>query len=271
MEEKELRQKRLVSYTSYDSPFVNLIEALQQKYPETLFNIQGISNKARDINEFSRKFFTKSSSTTADLTVDGNANVNIKTVSQYTAEHNKANQRLNGLYLLWKYIRKNEIDDGVNADEATIMANEAIELTINGSLFVNDLTSVERPYCWAQSLQLLVHEGMSFLEGNIKIGPPSRSESFIHLVIQSMAYISNQIAGAIAFPDFFFYLDWYLRLEHGEDYMNSKDYIISDDIQFNATDIIIVKNKTSKEVKEISGADFYKNQELYLFGNIKNP
>lgn len=269
-EEKQLRTKRLISYTSYDSPFVNKIEELQQKYPEELFNIQGISNKARDLNEFSKKFFSKSSATTADLTVDANANVNIKTVSQYTAEHNKANQRLNGLYLLWKYIRKNELDSGVLSDEATNIANEAIELVINGSLFVNDLTSVERPYCWAQSLQLLVTEGMKFLNGNVKIGPPSRTDSYIHLVIQAMAYISNQIAGALAYPDFFFYLDWYLRNEFGNDYMNEKDYVISKNISFNANDIIIVQNKNTQEIKEITGEYFYNNQSEYLFGEIKN-
>ena len=268
-EEKQLRSKRLISYTSYDSPFVNLIEDLQKKYPEELFNIQGISNKARDLNEFSKKFFSKSTEQTVDLTVDQNANVYSKTVSQYTSEHNKSNQRLNGLYLIWKYIRKGEIVNSKSEDEATTKANEIIENIINGKIFINDLNMVERPYCWAQSLELLVLEGMKFINGNIKIGAPNRSSSFINLVIQSTAYISNQIAGAIAYPDLFVYLDWFYRKEFGEDYMNQKDYKISDKIQFNKDDIIIVKNKTTNKIEEIIGKEFFNNQSNYLFGEIK--
>jgi anaerobic ribonucleoside-triphosphate reductase len=268
-EEKQTRTKRLVLYTSYDSAFVNKFEELQKKYPDELFNIQGISSKARDLNEFSKKFFSKSADKTVDLTVDGNANVYSKTVSQYTSEHNKANQRLNGLYLLWKFVKKNELQNN-EENEAIEIANEAIEKIISGEIFVNDLNMVERPYCWAQSLENLVFEGAEFLNANFKVKPPKRSYSFIQLVIQSMAYMSNQLAGAIAFPDLFFYFDWFLRNEYGNDYIKIKDFKISDKIQFNTNDIIIVKNKNSNEIKEISGLDFYNNQNTYLFGEIKN-
>lgn len=223
IEEKIQRTKRLVLYTSYDSHFVNKIEELQKKYPEEILNIQGISNKARDLNEFSKKFFSKSASKIADITVDQNANFKSKTVSQYTVQNNKANLRLNGLYLIWKYIKKNELQNR-NTEETSIeTANIAIEKVINGELFINDLASVEKPYCWAQSLELLVYEGMKFIDGNIKIGPPKRLTSFIHLVIQSIAYMSNQLAGAISLPDLFVYWDWFNRKEFGEDYINNKE------------------------------------------------
>lgn len=269
LDEKQLRTKRLISSTSYDSSFVTKIEELQKKYPEELFNIQGISNKARDLNEFSKKFFSKSADKTVDLTVDQNANVYSKTVSQYTAEHNKSNQRLNGLYLLWKYIKKNEIFNGITEDDAINVANEILEKIINGEIFVNDLNMVERPYCWAQSLELLTQNGLSFINGNIKIGAPKRSASFINLIIQSVAYISNQIAGAIALPDLFVYLDWFYRKEFGEDYILQKDFKISNNIQFNTNDIIIVKNKITNKIEEISGKEFFINQTKYLFGEIK--
>lgn len=230
--EKQYRQKGLISYTSYDSPFVNFVYEMQKKYPEELFNIQGISNKSRDLNEFSRKFFSKSANPTADLTADQNANVNMKTVSQYSTEQNKANQRLNGLFLIWKYLIKLKSSESSESEDNIIeYANSCIESVINGEIFVNDLVSIEKPYCWAQSLGLLTFEGMKFLNSNIKVGKPKRTDSFISLVIQSMAYISNQIAGAIAFPDFFVYLDWYLRKEFGEDYVNNKSKEIEDKFQ----------------------------------------
>jgi ribonucleoside-triphosphate reductase len=200
------------------------MERLQNKYPEEIFNIQGISNKARDLNEFSKKFFSKSADQTVDLTVDQNANVSTKTVSQYTAEHNKANQRLNGLYLIWKFLKKNELSNGFEEDIAIRKADEIIESIVNGEIFVNDLASVERPYCWGQSLEHLVFNGADFLNTNLKIGPPKRADSYIQLIIQSMAYISNQITGAIALPDVFFYFDWYLRKDYGENYIEDRNF-----------------------------------------------
>jgi len=55
----------------------------------------------------------------------------------------------------------------------------------------------------------------------MKIKAPKRSSSFIALLIQTTAYISNQIAGAASFPDFFPILDWFYRKEMGEDYLNN--------------------------------------------------
>lgn len=219
--EKAKRTKRMVLYISYDSPFVNKIEELQRKYPEEVFNIQGISNRARDINEFSKKFFSKSAHSTVDISVDKNANVSAKTVSQYTVENNKANLRMNGLYMLWKWSKKGEIANGKSEEEAILIADSLIESVVSGELFVNDLASVEKPYCWAQSLENLTFGGMPFAGERVKIKAPKRIDSFIHLVIQSMAYISNQLAGAIAFPDLFVYWDWFNRKEYGEDYLSS--------------------------------------------------
>ncbi len=79
------------------------------------------------------------------------------------------------------------------------------------------------PYCFAFDLRNLLMDGMSFFEGNMKINPPKRSESFIALLIQSTAYISNQIAGAASYPDFFVVLDWFYRKEFGENYMENSN------------------------------------------------
>ena len=46
-----------------------------------------------------------------------------------------------------------------------------------------------------------------------------RSDSFVALLIQSTAFISNQIMGACSYPDCFVAWDWFLRNEHGQDYM----------------------------------------------------
>jgi anaerobic ribonucleoside-triphosphate reductase len=73
--------------------------------------------------------------------------------------------------------------------------------------------------CYAFDLLNLVTEGMSFYEGTFRIGKAKRSSSFMALVIQATAYISNQIMGAVSYPSLFVILDWLYRKEHGEDYL----------------------------------------------------
>lgn len=203
------RSKGYFIKQSFSNDFVDYMEELYKKYGEGIFEIQGIANKYMDICQFSRNFFGNSTNV-ADVSVDANANVREKNVTQYNFENNKAVMRLNSLYMLYKKIK--EI---YNADEAKI----ALEKVINGEIFVNDLhTFASMPYCFAFDLRNLITNGMNFYHGNMTIGAPKRSDSFIALLIQSTAYISNQIAGAASYPDFFPILDWYYRAEMGADY-----------------------------------------------------
>lgn len=202
------RAKGWLIKQSFSNDFVDCMTELYKKYGEEVFEIQGIANRHMDIVNFSQNFFGKSSNV-ADISVDGNANVREKNVSQYNYENNKALMKLNSLYLLYKYVKEYfTIED----------AQKALEKVVNGEVFVNDLTNYGMAYCFAFDLRNLVNKGMDFFKGNMKIVPPKRSESFIALLIQTTAYISNQIMGACSYPDFFVILDWYYRKEMGDDY-----------------------------------------------------
>lgn len=204
------REKGYYIKQSFSNDFVDYMEELYKKYGESIFEIQGIANKYMDIAQFSREFFGNSSNV-ADVSVDANANVREKNVTQYTFENNKATMRLNSLYMMYKKIKEiYSIQD----------ARIALEKVISGEIFVNDLhTYASMSYCYAFDLRTLITEGMNFYHGNMKIGAPKRSDSFIALLIQSTAYISNQIAGASSYPDLFVVLDWFYRKELGEDYV----------------------------------------------------
>lgn len=207
------RKKGYFIKQSFNNDFVDFMEELYKKYGEEIFEIQGIANKHMDIAHFSKEFFKSSSNSVSDVSVDANANVNAKTVTQYTHETNKAIMKLNSYYVMYKKIKK------LFSEEE---AKEAVEKVINGELFVNDFSSYAYlPYCYAFDLRKLLSEGMDFFSGNMKIGAPQRSDSFIQLLIQTTAYISNQIAGACSYPDFFVALDWYYRKEFGNDYMKT--------------------------------------------------
>lgn len=204
---------------SYEDDFVNLLSTLREKYTDDLFSIQGIANKNLDINHFSKNFFRKSASlNVANVSSDPNSNVAGMHIDQWTFEFGKGIQKLNSIYLAWDSLRKNfGIED----------ANEIIESVLNGSIFINDLHQFDRPYCFGFDLAPLCMDGLKFFD-RLNIGPPQRADSFVDLVIQSTAYLSNQIAGATSFPTFFVNLDWYLRRDYGNDYttfINDKDTI----------------------------------------------
>lgn len=203
-------RKGFIITLDYTNEFVDFWESLKEKYPEEIFKIQGVHNSNFDINGFSKNFFKKSASV-ASVSVDANANVKEKSIAQYIQEYPKGIQRLNSFYLLFKWVKK---------IWGLKYAKSAVEKVLNGELFINDFSNFSAPYCYAFDLRMLLMEGMSFFKGGMKINAPKRSDSFVALLIQTTAFISNQIMGACSYPDCFVAWDWFLRKEHGEDYMN---------------------------------------------------
>ena len=196
---------------NYNKDFVDLWNELSEKYPEEIFRIQGVHNDNFDISKFSKSFFRKSASV-ASISVDANANVKEKSVAQHDYEYPKGLGRLNSFYQMYKWVKK---IFGAKS------ARTAVEKVLSGEVFVNDFSNYySKPYCYAFDLRMLLEEGMNFFKGGMKIKPPKRSDSFVALLIQTTAFISNQIMGACSYPDCFIAWDWFLRKEHGEDYMS---------------------------------------------------
>ena len=119
---------------SWHDDFDDLMLHLRSKYGKELFDLDGIGSQL-DLNKFSRDFF-KNSSTTADVSVDSNANVVAKTGVEYNFELAKPLKRYNSYYLLWKELRK---------QFGHQTANEIIELQLTGAIYINDFTDVALP------------------------------------------------------------------------------------------------------------------------------
>jgi ribonucleoside-triphosphate reductase len=197
---------------SYEDDFVGLMSNLKSKYDLNLFEIQGLENSQIDINSFSKKFFNKSANV-ANMSSDPNSNITGMDISQWTYEFGKGLQKLNSVYLVWDSIKKNfGIED----------ANDIIESVLTGSVFINDLHQFDRPYCFGFDLAPLCMDGLVFFD-RLNIKAPKRADSFLDLVIQATAFLSNQIAGATSFPTLFVNLDWYLRNDYGDEYATEMD------------------------------------------------
>jgi len=209
-ESKETQRKGWLIRQSFNNEFVSLMEDLLAKYGDKVFSIQGVANEHMDLASFSKRFFKSAHAATADISIDANANVQGRDVVHYKYECNKAILKLNSLYMLYKWVKKCYTKKD---------AIEVVEKVINGEIFINDLVNFPISYCYAFDLTNLLAKGMDFFKGGMTINPPKRSSSFIALVIQTTAFISNQIAGACAYPSLFHSLDYLYRKEMGNNYM----------------------------------------------------
>lgn len=206
---------------SFDPRFVGKIRDLEEKYGQQMLNVEGIGPENLDINRFSEDFFKNT--VLADVSIDGNANCSDTSVVSFDIEFIKSLQKLNSYYVIWK-----RLTEKFNVRHA----NRAIDLIVRGNLKLHDAHGIYKAYCYAFSLFNLVHDGMPFIT-KPRIKKPRRFKSFINLTIQFVAYASNQLMGAIALPDLFVFMDWYLRKDYGEEYLKNEDVraIIKEELQ----------------------------------------
>jgi len=124
-------------FFSYDPQFEELMDLLKSKYPQKLFDMDGIG-KQLDLPKFSKDFFA--AKTTADVSIDANSNLGDMSIIVYNAELPKPFLKLNSYYMLWKHLKK------LYGKET---ADEVIEMQVCGDIYVNDVHGIgsSQAYC----------------------------------------------------------------------------------------------------------------------------
>lgn len=132
--------------TTYANEFDDLYMHLKAKYPQKLFDLDGIG-KQMDMSEFSKNFFA--SKVTADSSIDSNANCDDVSVIAYTNELPKPFFRLNSYFILWKELRRLY---GLE------VANDIIEKQLIGDIYIHDFHGVAagNPYSYCGKSVLVV-------------------------------------------------------------------------------------------------------------------
>lgn len=179
---------------SYDEGFCSLLERLRSTYPAELFRLEGIHPDQLDINAVSRDYFKTSDrkgSAMADHSIDPNANVSGRDVITFNYEVPKSLMKLNSLYNLWKTMKELYGRDD---------ADQAIEYEINGTLYINDVWDIGRPYCFNYSTYDIALEGLK-MGGRLNIDPPKSLNAFLRQVEQFTVYAANSTLGATGLAD----------------------------------------------------------------------
>lgn len=185
---------------SYDEGFVQLWERLKIEHGLEIFTMDGVGEQL-DIAKFSKKFFSNST-TVADVSVDGNANVTDNGVVAYTTELSKPEERLNSYAQMWKYASK--IFDRMIADGM-------VELNLLGDIYVNDFHGLGsgKPYCFNYSTYDIAVNGLSTVD-KIKSISPSYLYSFKSQVEQFVTIASNSTLGATGLADLLVVMSFYV-------------------------------------------------------------
>jgi len=198
--------------TSYEPEFDDLYMYLKSKYPDKLFDLEGIG-KQLDMGKFSKEFF-ESATTTADVSVDANSNVDDMTIVAYENELPKPLSRLNSMYLIWKYGKQMF---GLE------FANKMIEKELVGVYYINDLSNVQKPYCFNFSTYDVMTKGLPFVK-KINSQPPNHLSSFCGQLVHFTSYASNQVMGAVGLADLLVVMSYYVQKELNE-YPSNSEYI----------------------------------------------
>lgn len=131
---------------SFGPEFDKLWSRLKSKYPEALFDIEGVG-KQLDGCVFAREFF--GNEVAADSSVDPNANVTDNSVIVYNTESDKPIKKLHSFYVLW---------DKLKTLYGKKIADEIIEMQISGDIYIHDAHGIASgmPYSYHKHTSIII-------------------------------------------------------------------------------------------------------------------
>ncbi len=186
---------------TYERDFDDLWDHLKRKYSQQLFDMDGVG-KQLDLSKFSKQFFS-TKTTTADTSIDANANVDDISVIAYSAEIKKPFEKINSYYMLWKELRRLY---GIN------ISNEIIEMQISGDIYIHDFHGVGagQPYCYNYSTYDIMLMGLPMVK-KITSLPPKHLYAFKSQIEQFVTIASNSTLGATGLADMLVIMAFYVE------------------------------------------------------------
>ena len=207
---KQTNLQKFLESQSYKKDFKDLMLGLEKKYGADLIEENGIGSQL-DISQSSKKFFK--AFTTADVSVDANANVTDKSVISHKIETAKPFHLINSYYRLWKEIKKIETKE---------KADWIVESQIKGRMYINDFVgfSSAMAYCFNYSTYDTATMGIpSVFDGRGGSEPPKNLMSFLGQIELFSLIAGNSTLGATGLADLLIVIAIYMdkMLQNKED------------------------------------------------------
>ena len=179
-----------------------------KKYEEK----EGKDKTLKTDSDFIRDYINASNASTGSK-YDSNANVENKNVVTLGQElHKGKNIQQN------RYIMQNKI----KALYSKKLADQYIKDLESHVLYKHDESGTPGyPYCVAITMYPFLIDGLKNLGGQSKA--PTDLKSYCGEFINLVYSVSSQFMGAVATPEFLMYMDYFIRKDYGEDYLDMLD------------------------------------------------
>ena len=174
------------------------------------------------------KDYRKASNASTGSAVDSNANVEHKNITTCTGELTK--KELIGINRLLMADKIKELY-GEN------IANEYLRQLDAHELYKHDETQPMLPYCVSITMYPFLFDGMAEIGGISDA--PKNLQSFCGSFINLVFAIAAQFAGAVSTPEFITYMDYFIRLEYGDEYYKHPNKIVDGSNKHRSIDNII--------------------------------
>ena len=166
---------------------------------------------------FIKKYMSAQNAATGS-DVDQNANVSDKNIATLAAELPKKDNILLQRAIMQEFLRKLYPDS--HLDEWYIKDLD------HHIIYRHDETSGAGgfPYCASITLYPFIMNGLKGIGGTSSA--PKHTDSFIGGILNLIFGVAAQFVGAIAVPEFLTYMDHFLRIDFGDDYIDHLDEVI---------------------------------------------
>ena len=173
---------------------------------------EGKDKTLKTDSDFIRDYINASNASTGSK-YDSNANVENKNVVTLGQElHKGKNIQQN------RYIMQNKI----KALYSKKLANQYIKDLESHVLYKHDESGTPGyPYCVAITMYPFLIDGLKNLGG--QSNAPTDLKSYCGEFINLVYSVSSQFMGAVATPEFLMYMDYFIRKDYGEDYLDILD------------------------------------------------
>ena len=174
----------------------------------------------RKKNDFIRDYIKASNAATGSK-FDANANVTSKNIVTLGHELYKENNIKQNRYIM---------QDKIRALYGRGMAQQYIDDLESHVLYKHDESGTPGyPYCVAITMYPFLVSGLREL-GGVSIAPTDL-KSFCGEFINLVYSISSQFMGAVATQEFLMYLDYFIRKDYGDDYLDRLDDVVENNVK----------------------------------------
>ena len=187
---------------SYKSDFTDFMQRMENKYGSKILEECGIGSQL-DISKMSKEFFK--AKTTADVSVDANANVSDMSVISHKIEMAKPFQLINSYYRMFKELKKSR---------GAEYAEKILESQISGRIYINDFhaASSGQAYCFNYSTFDTALMGIpGKFDGRGGSKPPKNLMSFLGQIELFSLIAGNSTLGATGLADLLIVMSIYAK------------------------------------------------------------